>query len=189
MTTKGLAIWKIDAELTCLQCGQKFECGSLEIHKGLETAWTLRRFGLNKVVPLAISRGTTALVEVIEVALNRDGIIGRGETGGLETGHRGYPTDEVAAEIDALMTALEGINPFNHQAIDPISQSLSPPARCGIDLALLDWSARCLKIPLWRLWGLNASISKATSITVGLAVARMFSTDWRSGGRCSLQHE
>ena len=43
-------------------------------------AWSLRRF-LTKAVPLAISRGTTSVVEHLELRLEHDGVIGRGEAG------------------------------------------------------------------------------------------------------------
>ena len=52
--------------------------------------WSLRRFPLTKAVPLAISRGTTAAVTRLELTLAADGCNGRGEAGGLDTGHRAY---------------------------------------------------------------------------------------------------
>ena len=74
-------------------------------------AWALRRFSLTKAVPLAISRGTTASVERLELTLVRDGLTGRGETGGFETGHRGFSTDAVERELQAVQAELEALNP------------------------------------------------------------------------------
>ena len=48
--------------------------------------WSLRRFPLTKAVPLAISRGTTSVVDHLEVSLSAEGVTGRGEAGGLDTG-------------------------------------------------------------------------------------------------------
>ena len=46
--------------------------------------------------------------------------------------------------------------------------SLSPPARCGLDLALHDWWGQRLGQPLHRLWGLDPAACVATSVTLGL---------------------
>ena len=141
---------------------------SLELGAGLAMAWSLRRFSLNKLVPLAISRGTTAAVERIEVTLSGKGRTGRGETGGFETGHRDYSTDAVMQELKQVLPQLEILDPVNRQGFEPLLASLSPPARCGIDLALWDWNARLLEQPVWRLWGFDGAIGQATSVTLGL---------------------
>ena len=97
-------------------------------------AWALRRFSLTKAVPLAISRGTTASVERLELTLDRDGLTGRGETGGFETGHRGFSTDAVERELQAVQAELEALNPEHPDAFQPLLTSLSPPAACAVAL-------------------------------------------------------
>ena len=131
-------------------------------------AWSLRRFPLTKAVPLAISRGTTSVVEHLEVCLNWNGVLGRGEAGGLDTGHRGYTTDGIEAELQALLPTLEGIDPIDRDQFAVLMAPLSPPSRCALDLALWDWRGRALGEPLWRLWGLDGSCQVATSVTLGL---------------------
>jgi len=128
----------------------------------------LHRFRLSKAVPLAISRGTTSAVEHLLVDLDHEGLIGRGETGGFETGHRAYCTDAIAAELEALAPQLEPLGPQPLQALEPLLASLSPPARCGLDLALHDWWGQRLGQPLHRLWGLDPAACVATSVTLGL---------------------
>jgi len=128
----------------------------------------LHRFRLSKAVPLAISRGTTSAVEHLLVDLDHEGLIGRGETGGFETGHRAYCTDAIAAELEALAPQLEPLGPQPLQALEPLLASLSPPARCGLDLALHDWWGQRLGQPLHRLWGLDPAACVATSLTLGL---------------------
>ncbi|QEY30893.1 dipeptide epimerase [Synechococcus sp. RSCCF101] len=129
----------------------------------------IRPFRLTKAVPLAISRGTTSAVTHLEVRLDHEGLVGIGETGGFETGHRGYETDAVAAELKALPPDLGGLDPRMPQAFESLLAGLSPPARCGLDLALLDWWARWLNRPLWQLWGLQSETGQlATSVTLGL---------------------
>jgi len=52
--------------------------------------------------------------------------------------------------------------------ITPLLAELSPPARCGLDLALHDWWAKRQNLPLHRLWGLDQGTGAATSVTLGL---------------------
>ena len=130
--------------------------------------WSLRRFPLTKAVPLAISRGTTARVEHLELSFSAEGVTGRGETGGLDTGHRSYSIDGIEAELHALLPALETADPLNRQGLLTLLGSLSPPACCAVDLALLDWWGQRLGQPLWRLWGLDGARRVATSVTLGL---------------------
>ena len=128
----------------------------------------LQRFVLTKAVPLAISRGTTSRVEHLLLELEHDGITGLGESGGLDTGHRRYDTDAIAAELEALLPRLEGLDPEPLQTLEPLLEPLSPPARCAVDLALHDWQGKRLGQPLQRLWGLESQRTVATSVTLGL---------------------
>ncbi len=128
----------------------------------------LHRFRLSKAVPLAISRGTTSAVEHLLLELEHGGVIGRGETGGFDTGHRHYDTNAIAAELEALAPELEGLEPQPLQVLEPLLARLSPPARCGLDLALHDWWGQRLGQPLHRLWGLDPGACVATSVTLGL---------------------
>lgn len=128
----------------------------------------LHRFRLTKAVPLAISRGTTSAVEHLLVEVEHAGVIGRGETGGFDTGHRAYGTQAIAAELEALAPQLEPLAPQPLQALEHWLAALSPPARCGLDLALHDWWGQCLGQPLHRLWGLDPGACAATSVTLGL---------------------
>jgi L-alanine-DL-glutamate epimerase-like enolase superfamily enzyme len=128
----------------------------------------LQRFALTKAVPLAISRGTTSQVEHLLLELEHDGVTGLGESGGFDTGHRRYDTDAIAAELEALLPRLERLDPQPLQALDPLLESLSPPARCAVDLALHDWQGKHLGQPLQRLWGLDPQRAVATSVTLGL---------------------
>jgi L-Ala-D/L-Glu epimerase len=128
----------------------------------------LRRFPLTKAVPLAISRGSTSAVEHLLVAIEHHGLTGFGETGGFDTGHRAYATAAVATELAALGPQLEPLAPEPLQALEPLLAGLSPPARCGLDLALHDWWGQRLGQPLHRLWGLDPGACVATSVTLGL---------------------
>ena len=129
---------------------------------------SLRRFTLTKAVPLAISRGSTSAVEHLLLELEHEGITGRGETGGFDTGHRHHDMTAIATELEALAPQLTALAPQPLQALEPLLASLSPPARCGLDLALHDWWGQRLGLPLHRLWGLDPGACVATSVTLGL---------------------
>jgi L-alanine-DL-glutamate epimerase-like enolase superfamily enzyme len=129
----------------------------------------LRRYRLTKAVPLAISRGTTAAVEHLLVEIEHEGITGLGETGGFDTGHRRHETAAIAAELEALLPRLDSLVPEPRQRLEPLLAELSPPARCGLDLALHDWWGQRLGQPLHRLWSLDPGACVATSVTLGLA--------------------
>ena len=141
----------------------------LEVRCARWMGWTLRRFPLTKAVPLAISRGTTSAVERLELCLDHDGIISRGETGGLDTGHRSYGLETIEAELQSLLPDLNRIDPANRSVCDELLSSLSPPARCAVDLALCDWWGQLLQQPVWQLFSLDGNCAVATSVTLGLA--------------------
>ena len=128
----------------------------------------LQRFTLTKAVPLAISRGTTAVVEHLLLSVEHEGVTGLGESGGFDTGHRRFDSEAIAAELEAVLPHLEALEPEPIQAVEPLLESLSPPARCAVDLALLDWQGKRLGQSLGRLWGLDARRGAATSVTLGL---------------------
>ena len=131
--------------------------------------WSLRRFTLTKQVPLTISRGTTAAVEHLLLELEHGGQIGRGETGGFDTGQRAFSTAELEQELTSWLPQLE-IAGWQEPAHWPaLLAPLSAPARCAVDLALHDLWGQQLAQPLWRLWGLDLRGCQSTSVTLGLA--------------------
>jgi L-alanine-DL-glutamate epimerase-like enolase superfamily enzyme len=135
----------------------------------LAMRWSLRRFTLTKQVPLTISRGTTAAVEHLLLELEHDGQIGRGETGGFDTGQREFSTAELEQELSSWLPQLEAMGWLEPARWPALLAPLSAPARCAVDLALHDLWGKSLVQPLWRLWGLDVSQCQPTSVTLGLA--------------------
>ncbi len=138
---------------------------------------SLRRFPLTKAVPLAISRGSSRCVEHLLLQLEHDGCTGIGETGSFDTGHQVFSTEEISIELQRLGPRLSARNPQLAQADSletllsltaPMLAELSPPARCGLDLALHDWWGKRQGQPIHRLWGLDPAACVATSVTLGL---------------------
>ena len=131
--------------------------------------WSLRRFTLTKQVPLTISRGTTAAVEHLLLELEHGGQIGRGETGGFDTGQRAFSTAELEQELTSWLPQLEAAGWQEPAHWPALLAPLSLPARCAVDLALHDLWGQQLAQPLWRLWGLDLRGCQPTSVTLGLA--------------------
>ena len=131
--------------------------------------WSLRRFTLTKQVPLTISRGTTAAVEHLLLELEHGGQIGRGETGGFDTGQRAFSTAELEQELTSWLPQLEAAGWQEPAHWPALLAPLSAPARCAVDLALHDLWGQQLAQPLWRLWGLDLRGCQPTSVTLGLA--------------------
>lgn len=125
-------------------------------------------FQIERLVPLTISRGQTNSLDRLLVDISHAGITGIGEAGPVDTGHHRYTSEDVAAELAQLWPQLEPYAPDQWQQCGPLLETLSPPARCGVDLALQDWWGKALGRPLWHLWGLDRQYCKATSVTVGL---------------------
>jgi len=67
-----------------------------------------------------------------------------------------------------LMPQLADLSPEPLQALEPLLASLSPPARCAVDLALHDWWGQRLGRPVAWVWGLETQRAVATSVTLGL---------------------
>jgi len=129
----------------------------------------LCRLSLTKAVALAISRGSSSGSEHLLLQLEHNGITGLGETGGFDTGHRRYDSAAIAAELDACAPRLEAsAAALSPQTWEPLLADLSPPARCGLDLALHDWWGKQQDQPLHQLWGLDPEACVATSVTLGL---------------------
>lgn len=127
-----------------------------------------RRFLLRKLVPLTISRGTSTGAQRLLVEISHAGITGYGETGDCETGRCRYRADDIEKELQHLWPQLVPYAPDQWQRVEPLLACLSPPARCGVDVALHDWYGKALGQPLWKLWGLDPQRCAATSVTVGL---------------------
>ncbi|KKZ12885.1 MAG: L-alanine-DL-glutamate epimerase [Candidatus Synechococcus spongiarum SP3] len=127
-----------------------------------------RPFQIDRLVRLTISRGPTHCLERLLVEISHEGTTGLGETGHVDTGHHRYTSQAVAAELAQLWPQLEPYAPDQWQQCEPLLEALSPPARCGVDLALRDWWGKALGHPLWRLWGLDRQRCGATSVTIGL---------------------
>ncbi len=113
-----------------------------------------------------IARESTDVAEVVQVTIEHDGTVGRGEAAPIER------YDETATSALAFVevhAALVGDDPF---ALEEIGARLADipgeqAAKCALDAALHDLQGKLLGIPVWRLLGLPR-VGPPTSWTVWL---------------------
>jgi L-Ala-D/L-Glu epimerase len=110
-----------------------------------------------------IARGARTTQAVVQVELEHDGLIGRGEAGPVY--YKGESVETASAFLAAAAPAL-GDDPF---ALEEVLGGLrgDAAARAALDAALHDWVGRRLGVPVWRLLGLSPD-APFTSYTIGL---------------------
>lgn len=114
-----------------------------------------------------IARGSSDVEEVVQVALEHEGVTGYGE--GAPVDYWGETTASLAAFVETEAAALVGADPFALEAIgDRLREVVGQQgAKMALDGALHDWLGKRLGQPVWRLLGLTPQIP-ATSFTLGI---------------------
>lgn len=100
---------------------------------------------------------------------DEDGIIGLGEA--APTSFFGEDVSSVTSVLNQSVNLLKNIDPFQIEDITSLLKSRFPKgasARAAIDMAIYDIVGKKLKVPLYRLLGLNPKEPKITSFTIGI---------------------
>jgi L-Ala-D/L-Glu epimerase len=108
-----------------------------------------------------IARGTRTEQPVIQVELEDDGVVGRGEAAPIY--YRGETVESALAFLEALEPPRD---PFDLEAVIPREGDAA--GRAAFDAALHDWIGRRLDMPVWRLLGLSREAAPPTSYTIGI---------------------
>ncbi|MFC4543962.1 dipeptide epimerase [Halosolutus amylolyticus] len=121
--------------------------------------------------PFTIARGTQTESAVVTVRVEADdGTIGVG--GAAPSSHYGETVDTVTAVLPDLLAVVEDVgDPHQLERIERRMRETvrrNPAARCAVSIALHDFVAKRLDLPLYRYWGLDPSESLETSYTIGL---------------------
>jgi L-alanine-DL-glutamate epimerase-like enolase superfamily enzyme len=111
----------------------------------------------------AIARTARTAQDVVQVELEHDGLIGRGEAAPVY--YRGETVDTASAFLAETGAAL-GDDPF---ALERLlgGRDRDAAGRAALDAALHDWIGRRLGVPVWRLLGLSRA-APVTSYTIGI---------------------
>jgi L-Ala-D/L-Glu epimerase len=124
---------------------------------------TTRTAALALAEEFGIARGSRTEQQVVQVELEHDGTVGRGEAAPIY--YRGETTATAGAYLAAATGEL-GDDPF---ALEDVLDRLQGDAagRSALDAALHDWVGRRLGVPVWRLLGLSRR-APVTSFTLGI---------------------
>ena len=117
---------------------------------------SIRTVSLALAEEFGIARGAITEQEVVQVELEHDGTLGRGEAAPIY--YRGETTATASAFLAGAAVQL-GDDPF---ALERLLDRLEGDAagRSALDAALHDWIGRRLGVPVWKLLGLVASIAR-----------------------------
>lgn len=127
----------------------------------------LERLELPLVHPFTIARSSESVARTLVFRLGWGELAGLGEAS---------PTPRY---VESLASIEDYFARYRFPADDPyrldaLLAGIPPAARCGLDVALHDLIGKDLGRPLWRLLGLEASATPATSFTIGIdTVERM----------------
>ena len=140
-------------------------------------------FTVNKRFPLTISRGTTAKTTNLWVKISEDGIEGWGEASPFSVGNYPQTTQIIQESILQIAPSLLKTHPSERQQIEQvlIKAQIPSAAKAAIDTALHDWMGKRAGLPLWQIWGLDRSVIKPISVTIGISSpqdARKRVRDW-----------
>lgn len=126
---------------------------------------TFHKILLKKRFPLKISRLISDQCINVFVKVEKDGLIGWGESVPGETGAQ--DADQIISELQLLIS--KNINDKSIYEIESLSRKLniSPGSYAGLDIALWDLKSKQAKMPLHQFLGLPLPQIK-TSLTIGI---------------------
>ena len=116
-----------------------------------------------------IARATMTERENVIITVEHEGATGIGEATPSPYFY-GEDTEVVLKTVEAAGQII-GDNPF---VLEDITKELArrfpkaPATVCGIDIALHDLVGKLLGVPLWKMFGLDASKAPVTSFTIGI---------------------
>ena len=104
------------------------------------------------------------------IRLEADGVVGLGEA--CPTEYYGESPRVITSALKRLPGLLAKRDPWHiHAIVADLTRKLpkAPSVVAGVDMALYDLAGKRLKVPVYRLLGLNPRQTKLTSFTLGIA--------------------
>jgi L-alanine-DL-glutamate epimerase-like enolase superfamily enzyme len=135
----------------------------MQLHAEILTVHTMH--------PFFIARGGRSEYRVVWVRLvDSDGAEGWGEA--APSSFYGETADTVLVALERLKPVLASADSWSIEAIERACEKAvrwNASARCAVSAALHDLAAKRLGVPLWKMWGLEASATPPSSFTIGIA--------------------
>jgi len=116
-----------------------------------------------------IARCSDDFKDNVFVRLERDGLVGLGEAApSLRYGESVEKTHAVLEQTHSLFETGDWLAyAAMRQRWEPFTESQTC-AGAALDMAVLDWVGQKLGVPLWRLFGLDASQAPVTTFSIGI---------------------
>lgn len=134
---------------------------------GEALSWETRE--LHTAQPFGIARWTHSVYPRTFVTLDSGGVRGQGES--APNAFYGETPATVQAVLPLLAGALE--DPWDWDGLrarlDARMPQGHPSVKCALEMAALDWCARSVGLPVWRLLGLSPGALPESSYTVSIA--------------------
>lgn len=116
-----------------------------------------------------ISRNSSAFKDNVFVTLSAAGVTGYGEAApNVRYSESAESTLEFLAKAKPLV---EASDPWMFHDLGLKIHSLGEgqtAAKCGVDIAMMDWLGKKLGVPLYRLWGLDPTRIPLTTFSIGI---------------------
>jgi len=116
-----------------------------------------------------IARGSADFKEYNYVALEHEGVTGHGEA--AHNVRYGESLESIRAFLEASAQFLQPADPWNFYDLSKKIHAFGEgqyAAKAALDMALLDWVAQKLGVPLYRFWGLDQDKTPVTSYSIGI---------------------
>ncbi|MBP1660481.1 MAG: L-alanine-DL-glutamate epimerase [Candidatus Aminicenantes bacterium] len=132
------------------------------------TRVTVKTYELKLRQAWGLSRGTWTTRRNAFIRLERDGFAGLGEAAPIA--RYDETAESAAAFLEKARPVLDrdlgdyAVRFAEAGALDPGEHA----AKAALDMAILDWSARKLGVPLWRLLGLGRDKAVTTTYSIGI---------------------
>jgi len=132
------------------------------------TRVTVKTYELKLRQAWGLSRGTWTARRNAFIRLERDGFAGLGEAAPIARYNE--TAESAAAFLEKARPVLDrdlgdyAVRFAEAGALDPGEHA----AKAALDMAILDWSARKLGVPLWRLLGLGRDKAVTTTYSIGI---------------------
>ncbi|WP_380008905.1 dipeptide epimerase [Deinococcus oregonensis] len=130
---------------------------------------TWETLDLHTAQPFGIARWTHSVYPRTFVTLTAEGVTGQGEA--APNAFYGETRGTVEAVLPLLAGALA--DPWDwdglHSRLTALMPFHHPSAKCALEMAALEWCARQVGLPVWRLLGLSPAPVPESSYTVSIA--------------------
>ncbi len=135
--------------------------------KGMQVRYDIKKLILKHT--WTIARNSSDFKRNVFVELEKDGIVGIGEA--ASNVRYDETPESTVAYIKNTRPVFEEAFPTQYVQLGYDIRNVKAgqtAAKAALDMALMDWFGKALKVPLYKLWGLNPEKTPLTSFSIGI---------------------